>query len=418
MVNQSGGSSAAPSDRAAAGRAPRSRTDRLPPGFRPLWLTVAVDMIGFGIVVPILPLYAERYRASPATIGVLVATFSIAQFVLAPVWGRVSDRVGRKPVLIVCLAGTAVASLLTGLAGALWLLFLARAVDGASGASVSVAQAAVVDVAEPEQRARLLGLLGAAFGVGFVAGPALAGLAALIGPRVPFLFAAALAGANCLVALVRLPETHRPGGVSKVGAGAWEGGETAGVGHGLARLVGGSFLAMVAFAAFEATFALFGQRRLGFDLAAVAGVFTVVGVTIALAQTRVVAPAVEWLGEPAAARLGLVLNAGGLALLALVHSVAALIPVLALLAAGQALVVPTLSSLIAGRAALAHRGSALGIQQGASGLARVVGPALGGAAFGRLGVPAPYLIGAALVLCAVGVVGGRWGRPVSLVTSE
>ena len=144
----------------------------LPAGFATVWTSVAVDLVGFGIVFPLLPLYARRFGAGAATVGALFASFSVAQLLFAPVWGRLSDRVGRKPVLVLSLAGTAVGSLMTGLAGSLPLLFAGRIVDGMSGASVSVAHATVADVAPPAQRARLFGLLGAAFGVGFVAGPA------------------------------------------------------------------------------------------------------------------------------------------------------------------------------------------------------------------------------------------------------
>ncbi len=187
----------------------RARRERkpFPAGFGTIWTTVALDLIGFGIVLPILPLYAERFGASATTIGILLATFSIAQLLLAPVWGRISDRVGRKPVILISLFGTAAGSFLTGAAGSLPMLFLGRLVDGASGASVSVAQAAVADVAEPSERPRLLGLLGAAFGVGFVAGPALGALAALGGPHVPFYLAGCVALVNALVAIRRLPET-------------------------------------------------------------------------------------------------------------------------------------------------------------------------------------------------------------------
>ena len=173
----------------------RQRRERkpLPPGFGTIWTTVALDLVGFGIVLPILPLYAERFGASATTIGILLASFSVAQLLMAPVWGRVSDRIGRKPVILISLFGTAAGSFLTGAAGSLPLLFLGRLVDGASGASVSVAQAAVADVAEPSERPRLLGLLGAAFGLGFVAGPALGALAALGGPHVPFYLAGCLA---------------------------------------------------------------------------------------------------------------------------------------------------------------------------------------------------------------------------------
>src|SRR4051794_29353375 len=167
------------------------------------------------MVLPLLPLYAQRqFHATPAVATLLVASFSAAQLVFSPLLGRLSDRIGRKPVLIFSLVGTAIGSLLTGIAGSLALVFVGRLIDGASGASVSVAQAAVGDVAAPAERARLFGLLGAAFGLGFVAGPALGALAALGGVKLPFLIAAGLAGVNALVAVRRLPETnpaHRAG---------------------------------------------------------------------------------------------------------------------------------------------------------------------------------------------------------------
>lgn len=158
----------------------------LPRGFWVIWSTVAIDMIGFGIVAPILGRYADRFGASGVQVGLLFASFSLAQMVCAPILGRLSDRVGRKPVIVISLIGTALGSFVTGIAGALWVLFVGRIVDGASGASIAVAQSAVVDLGEPDQRARMLGLLGMAFGVGFVVGPALGGLAALGGPHVPF----------------------------------------------------------------------------------------------------------------------------------------------------------------------------------------------------------------------------------------
>ena len=170
-----------------------------------VWVTVALDMVGFGIILPVLPLYAEEFGASPAVAAAVLAVFSAAQMVAAPLWGRLSDRVGRKPVLVAALVGSSLGSLVTGLAGALWVLFLGRVLDGASGSSYAVGQAAVADLAEPEDRPRLLGLLAAAFGVGFVAGPLIGSIAALGSRELPFFVAAALAAGNALVALVRLP---------------------------------------------------------------------------------------------------------------------------------------------------------------------------------------------------------------------
>ena len=198
---------ARPSTPRRAGRRGGRERQPLPKGFGTIWTTVAVDLIGFGIVLPILPQYAQRFGATATVTGLLVASYSLAQLVFSPVWGRLSDRIGRKPVLVISLFGTAIGSLFTGIAGAIPLLFLGRIIDGASGGSVSVAQAAVSDVAAPADRARLMGLLGAAFGLGFVAGPAIAAIGALWGPHVPFFIAAAIAFVNALLAIRRLPET-------------------------------------------------------------------------------------------------------------------------------------------------------------------------------------------------------------------
>ncbi|MGI9079509.1 MAG: MFS transporter [Acidimicrobiales bacterium] len=416
-------------------RSPERKRAPLPAGFGTIWSTVAIDLVGFGIILPVLPLYAERYGASPATIGLLLASFSIAQLLLAPVWGAVSDRVGRKPVLILSLAGTAVGSLVTGLAGSLPLLFVGRLLDGASGASVSVAQASAADLAEPGQRARLFGLLGAAFGVGFVAGPALGSLAALVDPRLPFFVAAALAGINAMVATRRLPETNprhvsapaeRPmavaDGIGAEGMGGLDPGaavdpnsDTSGErtspdgrrvavvgGPGLTRLVVVGFGSLVAFSAFEATFALFGERRLGFGLASTGAVFTAIGLVLALVEVGLVHPAVRRLGEVRALRLALAVNAVGLVLLAAVHSWWVLVPALAALIVGQGLATPSLTAATASVASEGRRGGVLGLQQSAGGLARVVGPLLGGLAFQHIGIPAPYLAGAAImVVCAL-----------------
>jgi multidrug resistance protein len=382
-------------------RRPQRQRQPLPRGFSAIWSTVALDLVGFGIILPVLPLYARRFHASPAVVGLLVASFSVAQLLCSPLLGRLSDRIGRKPVLILSLLGTAVGSLLTGLAGGLALLFLGRILDGASGASVSVAQASVADIAEPSERARLLGLLGAAFGLGFVLGPALGGLLSLVSPRLPFFVAAALAGANALVALRRLPETRQHATREA----------TSGVRHLLgqrrvAGLLAVAFLSLVSFSAFEATFSLFGNRRLGLNLSSTYALFTVIGVMIAVDQVVLVRRAVDRWGERGALQAGLVFNAGGLALLIGVHSLVALVPSLLLLTAGQGLITPTLTSAVAGQAPAADRGRLLGVQQSVGGLARVLGPVIGGAAFGHLGVWVPYAGGAVLLLGALALLAG------------
>ena len=375
----------------------------LPAGFGTIWTAVAVDLVGFGIVLPILPIYAKRFHTSSFQATLLVAAFSAASFVFSPFWGRVSDRFGRRPVLLVSLAGTAVGSLLTGAASGFAMLMAGRIIDGASGASVSVAQAAVADLARPQERARLFGLLGAAFGLGFVAGPALGAVGALSGPRLPFYLAAGIAALNTVVAAKRLPETHPRGSATGAGPEPGPSGGEAVLGGRFAEvipLLGVAFAALVAFSAFEATFALFGQRRLGFGIAGAAGVFTAVGAAIVAVQVGVVAPAVRRAGERPTLLIGLLANAGGLALLAASRSWALAAPALVALTVGQGLVQTTLATVLVGRATPAGRGRALGAQQSAGGLARVAGPAAGGALLGSHASGWPYAAGAVLTLVA------------------
>lgn len=386
----------------------------LPPGFSSLWVTVAVDLVGFGIVLPVLPLYARRLSATPFQATMLVAAFSAASLVCSPLLGRLSDRVGRRPVLLLSLAGTAAGSLLTGLAGSLPLLIAGRLIDGASGASVSVAQAAAADMAAPGQRPRLIGLLGAAFGVGFVAGPALGALASLGGQRLPFFVAAGIAGTNAVVALRRLPET-RP---RSAGSSPRDRSRARGRGAlqipGAPGLVTVSFCAVTAFSAFEATLAVFGARHLGLGIGSSAAVFAAVGLVLVVVQGAGVHVLVGRVGERPALGAGLVADAAGLVLLSRTGGWQVAVPALALLTIGQALVQTTMASVLAGLAGPDRRGELLGLQQAASGLGRVAGPAMGGALLGAAASGRPYLAGAGLLGVALAVLAivGRPPRPV------
>ena len=390
-------------------RASRRRAERrpLPPGFATIWSTVALDLVGFGIILPILAIYGERLGASPTTLGFVVASYSLAQFLFSPLLGRLSDRVGRRPVILLSLFGTAVGSVLTGVATSVWLLFLGRIVDGASGASVSVAQGAVTDVAPPSERPRLLGLLGAAFGVGFVLGPALGGLAALFGPRVPFFVAAVIAFVNGVVAWKRLPETHRPRAVAPEPAPPPSPIESVERRRDLTRFALVAFMATAAFSAFEATFSLLGQSRFNLTESSVFVVFIGIGLLLIVVQGGLVRPVNGRFGPASTVRLALTINAVGLLMLAAATTWLLLVPALALLVVGQGLATPTLATLVANRADEARRGGALGFQQSAGALARIVGPALGGALFEHVGTAAPYVVGAGMVGVALLLLGTR-----------
>ncbi len=389
-----------------------ARQRSFPRGYGVIWTTVAIDLIGFGIVAPILPLYAERFGASGLTVGLLFASFSVAQFICSPLLGRLSDRIGRKPVILLSLFGTAVGSFITGAAGSLFFVFVGRVIDGASGASVSVAQGAVADVASPADRTRLLGMLSAAFGVGFVIGPAIGSLAALGGPHVPFYVAGAIALVNGVVAIFRLPETRpavvqRPASPSHLATKPPRG-EHAAV---LVRLAVVGFLVTCAFSGFEATFSLFAGRRFGLTEASVAAVFVGIGVLLVLVQGGGVGRVTNRLGVARTVQLAIVLNACGMLLLASATTWPVLVPALAFLAVGQGLAVPSLTAMVVERAPVERRGESLGFQQSASALARIGGPALGGALFDHAGVPWPYVVGAVLLGLALTLLvgGGRLG---------
>jgi MFS family permease len=308
-----------------------------------------------------------------------------------------------------------VGSVITGAAGTLWMLFLGRIIDGASGGSLSVAQAAVADIAPEGQRERLIGGLGAAFGVGFVLGPALGGLAALRGPHVPFYVAAVLAGANAVAALIRLPETRRP---------------TVRAHHErrvpqsltLRRFAIIGFITTVAFVAFEATFSLFGDRRFGLDEAGTSVIFLCIGLVLVAIQGGAYGRLVERFGVARLYGVGLATMATGLATMAIAFVWPVLVVALGLLAVGQGLASPSITSLVAAEAPAERRGHALGFQQSATAFGRMLGPPAAGAMFDHVAIWSPYVFGA--ILCAIGLAAGRawrlfpFGRPVANLVTD
>lgn len=372
----------------------------MPAGFWIIWTTVALDLVGFGIVVPILGRYAERFGASGLEVGLMFATFSVAQMVFAPILGRVSDRIGRKPVIIFSLVGTAVGSVITGAAGALWVLFLGRAIDGASGASVAVAQGAIADIAPPEQRAKLIGMLGAAFGVGFVVGPALGGLAALGGPHVPFYVAGALAGINAIAAIIRLPET-KP---DVVGESTPTGERRGALTPTLQRFAIVGFLSMLGFAGFESTFSLWGENQFGFTEGTASLVFVFVGVTLVIVQGTLIGPMTNRFGSRTLLRIGLALVAAGLLLLSVTTTWVVLFVALFLLSLGQGFSGPSGGALVAELAPVERRGEAIGYQQSTAAFGRIAGPILAGALFDHVGISTPFFVSAVLMVVALSAV--------------
>jgi len=353
-----------------------------------IFLTIFVNLIGFGIIIPLLPFYAQTFGASPVVIGLLFAIFSLCQLIAAPALGDLSDRQGRRPVLIFSLLGTVVSFVMLALAQTLTMLFLARIVDGLSGGNISTARAYVADVTEPKDRARAYGLIGAAFGLGFILGPALSGVLSKVSYTAPIWAAAALTLVATAMAWLWLPETvHRA---------------QAGTGNPfrplLRRVLVIDFVYWFAFAIFQTTFALFAAIRFGFDAPKTGYFFAAFGVLGAVVQGGFIRPVVRRLGDRSTFMLGLSFAAVGLVAAALTHSVAMFAVTLVPLALGIGFGHPTVSSMVS----RAGRGDEQGRVQGAASavesLGRTLGPVWGNASLQHFGEGTPYLSAAVFLV--------------------
>jgi MFS transporter, DHA1 family, tetracycline resistance protein len=385
-----------------------------------VFTTVVIDLVGFGIVLPILPLWAEDFGASPTEIGLLTASYAVAQLLFAPLWGRLSDRYGRRPVILASLAGSAVAALLIGLAQTLLLLWVARVLQGVAGASYAAAQAYVADVTTARDRARGMGLIGAAFGVGFILGPAFGAVFSAVDARLPFFVAAGLAALNLAIAHRRLPESLRPG-APRAPAPRLEVLRRALASRELGPLVWLSFVATFAFVAMEATFALFGERRFDYGAVEIAALFAFIGVMAAVAQGLLVGRLAERFGEGRVMIAGLAATAVGLLLVAVSESLWALLPGLAVLAVGSGLVFATTTALISLAAHHSEQGSVLGLTASVGGAARIAGPVVGTLLFQHAGIAVPLVLGAALFgLCAAWAIRlrGTWSPGAAALSRE
>src|SRR5438045_1983431 len=267
-----------------------------------IFITVFIDLIGFGIVIPVLPYYAEgtKFGATPTQVGLLFASYSVMQLVFAPVLGRLSDKYGRRPILLMSLLGTAIGFLILGFATTLWMLFVGRIIDGISGGNISTAQAYIADVTTKENRAKGMGLIGAAFGLGFVFGPAIGGILSRWGINVPFLFAGGLALANALLLYFVLPETITPDHPARVSAATgrgWNQLVQSLLNRRLGIVLTIYFLSIVAYSIMTAVFSLCMLFRLGYDPWHSGWVFAFVGIISATIQGGLIGKMVKRFGE-------------------------------------------------------------------------------------------------------------------------
>jgi len=373
-----------------------------------LFLIVFVDLVGFGLVIPLLPFYAVRFGASPQQVTLLMAAYSLMQLFTAPLWGRLSDRVGRRPVLIVSMAASVVAYWWIGSATALWMLFTARALAGACAGNIAAAQAYIADITKPEERAKGMGLIGAAFGLGFIIGPALGGLLAGNDPatadvETPAWVAAALSFVALCGVVLLLPESlpaDRRGvrGSSRSRLSAISDVLRRPV---LSRLILIFFLVILAFAGMESTFALWAIEQFGWGPRQVGYVFAYVGVLSALLQGGLIGPLTRRFGEERLLLCGLALIGVGLLTMPTARNLAVLVLAMSALALGMGLTQPSLNSLISRRAGREEQGEVLGVSQSVGSLSRVLGPAAAGFFFGEFGRNAVFFWGAMLVAAAL-----------------
>jgi multidrug resistance protein len=372
--------------------------------FRRLAVLIAVnfvDMIGFMIVLPLLPFYALKLDATPETIGRLIASFSIAQLVAAPIWGRVSDRYGRRPALLIGLSASAAAYVVFGLAHSVWLLFLSRLVQGAGGGTTGVAQAYVADTVDSADRARALGWLSAATSAGVMLGPAIGSFAAHFGQAAPGMVAAALCLINVFFAWKWLPESHKEPSVAPargrkpIWHPAWM--ALRHPGTPIARLLWIYGVGMIAFASMTSVLALYLGAEFGIDEKSIGYVFLYVGVLSFVMRSLLLGPIVDRIGETWAMRIGTLLLVLGLALYPLPRDLWTLAIVIPLVPIGTALLFPATTSLMSRYTEAGELGTTMGVAQTFAGLARVLAPILATITFQRLGHGWPFYVAGGFV---------------------
>jgi len=364
-----------------------------------IFLTVLLDLLGFGLVIPILPLYAEKLHATDFETGVLLAIYSVMQLFFSPIWGRLSDRAGRRPVLLISILGSCGSQLGYALAPSFWWLVVARGFAGMCGANITAAQAYIADVTDESRRAAGMGMLGAAMGLGFIFGPAVGGFLSHKSANLPFFVAAALAAVNFVSAAIILKEPRDAAHRTRARTLTWAGLVRTATTPRLLTLMLLFFVITFGFANLEATFSLFLERRFLYGRREASYMFTYIGVLMVIVQGGFVRRLVPRFGEKRLIVVGTLLMGVGFFMTYQAFTLSMLLLAIAVTAIGNGLNTPSLSSLISRAASGDHQGGVLGVSQSMGALARVVGPLVGTWTL-SFGISFPYLTGGVAMVVA------------------
>jgi multidrug resistance protein len=365
-----------------------------------IFLTVFLDLLGFGIVVPMLPLYAEKLHASDVETGLLLAIYSLMQLFFSPVWGRLSDRAGRRPILLISILGSCGSQFGYAFAPSFVWLVVARAFAGMCGANVTAAQAYIADVTDEKSRAAGMGLMGTAMGLGFIFGPFVGGVLGARSPTLPFLVAGSLSALNFVLGFAILKEPRPPADRAPARTLSWEALLRTVAMPRLRALMILFFVVTFGFANLEGTFSLYLERQFGYGRRETGYLFAYIGVLMVLVQGVLVRRLVPRVGERSLIVTGTLLMGIGFFLQAVIgSSVPLLFLAVAVVALGNGLNTPSLSSLISRAASGDRQGGVLGVSQACGALARVAGPIVGTWTF-AFGPGTPYATGSAVMIAA------------------
>ncbi|EIT85736.1 major facilitator superfamily protein [Fictibacillus macauensis ZFHKF-1] len=363
-----------------------------------LFLVMFLVMVGFGIIIPVLPFYAEKIGASPAELGMLMAVYSLMQLLFAPIWGKISDRIGRKPVMLIGIAGLALSFFLMAVSNALWMLFAARIIGGLlSSANMPTTMAYVADITTPENRGKGMGIIGAAVGLGFIFGPAIGGIFAKTSLHLPFYLAAGSSVLTFFLVLFVLKESlskEQRETNSTQASSRWAAFSGP---HAILFIL--QLFVSLSLSGLEATFAYYAAEKAGLGTRQLGYIFMIMGFAGALVQGGLVGRLTKKFGEGRVIQLGIIVSAIGFALILLVHDFATAALYLSIFGIGNGVIRPSVSALLT-KSSTAGHGSVTGLLSSFDSLGRIVGPPLGGWLFAYT-FNLPYLSGIVLSFIAL-----------------